>query len=105
VDKIVMTDNSAETGIFTATVNILDDYGLHARPAAIIAKASQNFQADIRLLCGENSADAKSILDILSLAALRNSELVLECRGADAHLAGEALLKLFHSGFNFEGAS
>jgi phosphotransferase system HPr (HPr) family protein len=93
-----MSDNPH--GIFTAKVVVLDDYGLHARPAAILSRTAQMFRAETRLICGENSADAKSILDILALAASRNSELVLECRGEDAPSAGAALLKLFHQGFD-----
>jgi phosphocarrier protein len=96
-----MTNNVKD--FFTATVNILDDYGLHARPAANIAKTAQDFQAEISLICGANRADAKSILDILSLAAAHDSELTLECRGADASVAGEALLRLFQSSFNIGG--
>jgi phosphotransferase system HPr (HPr) family protein len=82
--------------VFTVKVAVLDDYGLHARPAAILARTAQLFKAESRLICGENSADAKSILDILALAASRNTELILECRGEDAASAGATLLRLFH---------
>lgn len=90
---------------FTATVTILDDYGLHARPAANLAKTAQNFNSEIRLISGEHSADAKSILDILALAAGRDTELVLECCGEDAAQAGEALLRLFQAKFNTNGGA
>jgi phosphotransferase system HPr (HPr) family protein len=90
--------------VFTAKVAVLDDYGLHARPAATLARTAQMFRAETRLICGENSADAKSILDILALAASRNTELILECRGEDAASAGAALFRLFQPGFDIGGS-
>jgi phosphotransferase system HPr (HPr) family protein len=93
-----MPNNSQS--VFTAKVAVFDEYGLHARPAAILARTAQLFKAETRLICGENSADAKSILDILALAASQNTELILECRGEDAASAGGALLRLFHPGFD-----
>lgn len=97
-----MNDSQAE--MFTAAVTVLDDYGLHARPAANLAKAAQEFKADIRLISGSSSADVKSILDVLSLAAGKNEQLTLECRGEDASEAGAALTRLFQSKFSQNGA-
>ena len=94
----------AEAESFSAVVTIMDDYGLHARPAANLARTAQSFKSEIRLISGEQVADAKSILDILSLAANRNTELTLECLGEDAPAAGETLLKLFQAKFNLEGS-
>jgi phosphocarrier protein len=88
--------------IFEARVTVLDDFGLHARPAANLAKTAQAFQADTLLRLGEQTADAKSILDVLGLAAARNTELTIVCRGADAADAGQSLVKLFETRFNAE---
>jgi phosphocarrier protein len=98
-----MLNNSKD--VFTAKVAVLDGYGLHARPAAGLAKTAQKFKAEICLIYGENRADAKSILDILALAVSQNSELVLECRGEDAEPACKALLKLFQSSFQSRSGS
>lgn len=87
------------TASFQATVTVLADFGLHARPAANLAKLAQNFKSDIRLRCGDQCVDAKSILDILSLAAQKDTELVLECHGEDAPHAGQALIDLFNTQF------
>lgn len=105
-----MNENSAqhhqgpESGqsFFRASITIMDDYGLHARPAANLAKTAQEFNSEIRLRTAAQSADAKSILDILSLAAGRNAELTLECRGDDAAQAGHALLRLFQDRYQSE---
>lgn len=91
------------TETFAATVTVRDEFGLHARPAANLAKAAQNFQSEISLCAGDQTADAKSILDILSLAASRDTKLRLTCKGVDAHGAGEALVKLFEERLNLSG--
>ncbi len=92
--------NAAET--FSATVLVLDDFGLHARPAANLAKTAQAFKSEITLGAGGQTADAKSILDILALAASRNTKLTLHCQGSDAQEAGESILKLFEARFHLD---
>ena len=65
-------------------VRVGNDQGLHARPAARLAKEAQGFKADIRLVLGDLDVDAKSILDILSLAAAKGTELIIKAHGEDA---------------------
>ena len=65
--------------------------GLHARPAARLAQAAQAFSADVQILAEHGEADAKSILDILSLAAGYGSRLTLVCSGEDAEAAAQTL--------------
>lgn len=63
--------------------------GLHARPAARLAQEAQRHKAAITLRAGDASADAKSMLDILSLALPEEARITLEASGDDAR---EALL-------------
>ena len=42
--------------------------GLHARPAARLAQEAQRYAASIQLISDTGEVDAKSMLDILSLA-------------------------------------
>ena len=65
--------------------------GLHARPAARLAQEAQRFTSDISLRSDDASADAKSMLDILSLALPEESRITLLARGDDARQAREAL--------------
>ncbi len=74
-----MNDNDLEID-----VNLDSDFGLHARPAAILAKEAQKFSADISLSFDGKEVDAKSILDILTLAAPNGSALRIRASGADA---------------------
>jgi phosphocarrier protein HPr len=65
--------------------------GLHARPAAIFVRAAERFASDIRLVKDGMRVNGKSILAILTLAAERGSEIVLEVNGSDEQEAFEVL--------------
>lgn len=78
-------------------VVIHDELGLHARPAARLAQAAQAFSSDVQILAEHGEADAKSILDILSLAAGYGSRLTLVCSGEDAEAAAQTLRSLLES--------
>ena len=78
-------DDVAETGDgYALRVRVLNEQGLHARPAARLAQEAQKFACDISLALGEERVDAKSILDILTLAAGHGSELELRAAGPEA---------------------
>lgn len=65
--------------------------GLHARPAARLAQEAQHFSSDIQIQSDNGTADAKSMLDILSLAISTGGTLTLLARGDDAREALTAL--------------
>jgi phosphocarrier protein len=80
-------------------VFIRNELGLHARPAAQIAKEAAKFSAQIKLKIGDMEADAKSVLDILSLAAGRGKSITLHADGQDAEKAIDHLERFFLDGF------
>ncbi len=73
--------------------------GLHARPAARLAQEAQFFQAAIAVQCGAKKADAKSILDLLTLGAVSGSELLFYANGDDAEACLTRIAELFSTGF------
>jgi phosphotransferase system HPr (HPr) family protein len=75
-------------------VLITDPLGLHLRPAAKVAVLAKSFRSDIRALCKEATADAKSLLDLLVLAAGCGTTLDIVAHGPDAEQAVAALGKL-----------
>ena len=79
-------------------VFVRDELGLHARPAARLAQTAQGFRARITLSYDNMTVDAKSILDILSLAAGRGASLVQRCEGDDARAAAHSLTEFFGEG-------
>ena len=82
-------------------VVVTNRLGLHARAAAQLVRMANSFQSVLRLerMDGSATADAKSILSVLMLAASRGTELRLSAEGADEREAASALSQLFMSGF------
>ncbi len=88
------TDNSV-----CALVRVANELGLHARPAARLAQEAQKFESVIVLATDSQQVDAKSILDILTLAAPRGCGLTIKASGEDARAAVERLTGLFRERF------
>ncbi len=84
-----------------ATVAVKNELGLHARAAARLGRTANRFQSTLRLerLDGSASADAKSILNVLMLAASGGTELRAIAEGHDEAEALAALSGLFETGF------
>lgn len=82
-------------------VHIINRLGLHARAAALLVRTASCFQSVLRLerADGTASADAKSILSVLMLAAARGTELRAIAEGVDEAEAMNALCRLFADGF------
>ena len=83
----------------TAEVELLNKYGLHQRPAMKVIETASRFGADIYLLKGEQRCNAKSIIDVIMLAAEVGTKLKVEAEGADADDAVKALVELFKNKF------
>jgi phosphotransferase system HPr (HPr) family protein len=75
-----------------ATVVITDPIGLHARPAAIVVQTAGRYQARVRITHGERRADARSIIQLLSLGVRQGSEITVTAEGADETDALAAVL-------------
>lgn len=76
------------------------EQGLHIRPCTAVAQLAMKFQSRVRLSKDSlTPVDAKSILDLMTLAAGPNVELDLEVDGPDAAEAVEHLAALFESDF------
>ena len=79
-------------------LSVTNPEGLHARPAARLVQLANQYGCEIALVRGSQRHDAKSIMDLMTLAAEQGSQLLLEARGADAHTAADAIEKLFVEG-------
>ncbi len=79
-------------------VTIHGNLGLHARPAAKLAEGLQGFSSAIYVHCGQNKADAKSVVDLLTLGAINGSELFFYAKGDDASTCLEHIADFFSTG-------
>lgn len=80
-------------------IRVSNSLGLHARPAGKISQEAQRYAASITICLREVEADAKSILDVLTLAAPQGAELTLRAHGPDAASALQGLSRLFEEKF------
>ena len=80
---------------------ITNRLGLHARAAAALVRTANNFKCSLRLEREDKtaSADAKSILSVLMLAASRGTRLLVHAEGIDETEAIAAVCNLFAKGF------
>lgn len=75
--------------------------GLHARAAAKVVRVAREFNSSVELRRIDNgvTADAKSILSVLMLAASQGTRLHAVAEGIDEEAALGAIDKLFEDGF------
>lgn len=83
-------------------VLIKSSVGLHARPAALLVKVAQRFASDVHLESGKKTANAKSILAILSLAAGQGATIKIVAAGSDENMAVDSIVSLIDSNFEVE---
>ena len=80
-------------------VTIVNELGLHARSAAQIAEIAARSSAPVRIVKGDRSADASSIMDILTLVCEKGTRIRICIENkADMEIL-EAITKLVDSGF------
>jgi phosphocarrier protein len=75
-------------------VQIVNELGLHARPAAEFVRCALKFRSEIVLRRGEDRFSAASILEVLSANLDFGSRVILEAIGPDAQDALDELEKL-----------
>ncbi|MFE4047597.1 HPr family phosphocarrier protein [Priestia sp. YIM B13490] len=64
-------------------ISIMNETGLHARPATQFVKISNNFQSEVSVIKGERKVNGKSIMGLMSLAISKGSIIRIEAEGPD----------------------
>ena len=105
VAEIVLDQASAEAGpiaggraLSSEAVLIPNPTGLHARPAATLVALAKQFDSDITLRRGDDTANAKSIMAIMSMAVARGDKIIVSTHGPDAEAALDAVVEGITSG-------
>jgi phosphocarrier protein HPr len=80
-------------------VQVKNKMGLHTRPATTIVKLLQNYKCAVHFKCRKETINAKSILNILILAAQKNSKITIIADGIDAEEATAKLIEAFENEF------
>lgn len=88
-----------ENGVLTREVPVLNRYGIHARPAALLVKAATRYKSEIMIEKDGVRVNAKSIMGLLTLEGNHGATLLLEASGPDAEEALNELAELFEKKF------
>ena len=83
----------------SASVEIVNKLGLHARAAAKLTHLASGFQCDLWISRSGRRVNAKSIMGVMMLAAGQGTSVKLEAEGADAEQAIAALTQLIADKF------
>ena len=81
-------------------VTIINRLGLHARAAAQLLRLANTFKSDITLIKGDQKANAKTIMELLMLAATKGTLLTINAEGPDEETAVKAIIELIDKKFN-----
>ncbi len=78
---------------------IKNKLGLHARAAAHLVRVLSKFSSDITIKKDGYAVDGKSILGVLSLAAVKGTVIEVVASGEDSEQAYDEIDKLIEHGF------
>lgn len=81
-------------------IKIINELGIHARPAGMIANTASRFACDIKIIKDKMEVNAKSIMGIMTLAAGKGTGITIIASGADEIAALTAIAELFLKKFD-----
>lgn len=81
-------------------VRLTNEVGLHARPAAMLARTLSEVDAQVTVRFGESTADGRSVLALMALGARKGDELTVSATGAAATEALRTVETLVAHNFN-----
>ena len=84
-------------------VEIINKLGLHARAAAKLVSTAAAYASSVKLEFAGNTADAKSIMSVMMLAAAQGSVIRVQCDGKDEQEAMGAIIGLIDDYFGEDG--
>lgn len=95
-----MDNESPNDSQVQGEVSLKNSKGLHARPSHALVSMALDFNSEIEIQCRTTTANAKSILETLTLAAACGDKLTIRAVGEDSRTALQSLIELVESGFD-----
>ncbi|MCL2204209.1 MAG: HPr family phosphocarrier protein [Defluviitaleaceae bacterium] len=77
-------------------VTITNKLGLHARPASDFVRFAKSFGEKITLVKGDKTANAKSILQVLSLSLTQGSTCTVKVEGDSPEAVAEKIVEFIN---------
>ena len=95
-----MSESEEIVRTITREFEILNQYGIHARPAALFVKTASRYDADVYVEKDGNTVSGKSIMGLMTLQASFGTKLVVTVEGEDAEEVLGELSALIESKFD-----
>jgi phosphocarrier protein HPr len=80
-------------------MKVMNEYGIHARPAALLVKAAGKYECDIFMEKDGNKVSCKSIMGLMTIEGFPGSTMIVTTSGADAQEAMNEIEELFVNKF------
>lgn len=97
-----MSDGNMADGELSRDLKIVNQYGIHARPAALFVKTASRFDADVFVEKDANRVSGKSIMGLMTLEASLGTTLKVSAEGPDAEQVLDELEALVTGKFDEE---
>jgi len=78
---------------------VKNELGMHARPASKIAQMASTAQFEVWLCVNSTKVDATSIIDILTLGAVKGTKIVIEIENREDIKILDQIVDFFEVGF------
>jgi PTS hybrid protein len=92
-------ESDVENGAGTIELTLANEVGLHARPAALLARTVAGFDAEVSIKAGDKTANAGSVLALMSLGARQGDVIEVSASGEQAAEALDAVKTLVDANF------
>ena len=79
---------------------IINRLGLHARAAAQLVRMANDYRSEVSLIKSGQTANAKTIMEVLMIGAAQGDELMVQANGEDEEEAVMAIIQLIGDRFN-----
>lgn len=71
----------------TLNVKIIDQLGLHARPASKITNEASKYRSEVKIMFDGKEGNAKSLINLMSLGIRFGSSITISVNGIDEDAA------------------
>lgn len=71
---------------------LTDPDGIHARPAGELVNLLKTLEVSAKIICGEKTADARKIFEIMKLGARKGDEIAVEISGEHEDQAAKTVM-------------
>ncbi|MCT4565702.1 MAG: HPr family phosphocarrier protein [Maledivibacter sp.] len=85
--------------MYSKSATILNEAGLHARPASVLVQAANKFKSEISIKVNDKTMNAKSIMAILAGSISCGSQVDIVGDGEDEGEAVDSIISLIENKF------